>query len=115
MWCVALCVVCKANGSAGRLAEGGRLDVQTSAFWEKGAKVTNNSLLEAKVPNNNLLEEAGTYWTTTTFIWSYLLLPFLLFRRSCSPTSGESVRHFLRLVDLAEERALAERALREEL
>ena len=25
----------------------------------------------------NLLEEAGTYWTTTTFIWSYLLLPFL--------------------------------------
>ena len=25
----------------------------------------------------NLLEEAGTYWTTNTFIWSYLLLPFL--------------------------------------
>ena len=25
----------------------------------------------------NLLEEAGTYWTATTFIWSYLLLPFL--------------------------------------
>ena len=25
----------------------------------------------------NVLEEAGTYWTTTTFIWSYLLLPFI--------------------------------------
>ena len=25
----------------------------------------------------NLLEEAGTYWTTNNFIWSYLLLPFL--------------------------------------
>ena len=25
----------------------------------------------------NQLEEAGTFWTTTTFIWSYLLLPFL--------------------------------------
>ena len=25
----------------------------------------------------NLLEESGLYWTTTTFIWSWLLLPFL--------------------------------------
>ena len=45
----------------------------------------------------NLLSEAGLYWTTNTFIWSYILLPFLplseLLKLDISAESNQELHH----------------------